>query len=96
MITLVDPILNTIFYQFNENTGMYNQHDLFFSGHIANLFIISLLYDNKKIKHFFFIITFVVGVLLVIQRAHYSIDVIFAPLFSLLALYIYNKLKNII
>lgn len=94
MITLVDPILNTIFYQFNENTGMYNQHDLFFSGHIANLFIISLLYDNKKIKHFFFIITFVVGVLLVIQRAHYSIDVIFAPLFSLLALYIYNKLKN--
>ena len=43
MITLVDPILNTIFYQFNENTGMYNQHDLFFSGHIANLFIISLL-----------------------------------------------------
>ena len=30
MITLVDPILNTIFYQFNENTGMYNQHDLFF------------------------------------------------------------------
>ena len=96
MITLVDPILNTIFYELNENTGMYNQHDLFFSGHIANLFTISLLYDNRKIKYFFFIITFIVAVLLVIQRAHYSIDVIFAPLFSLVALYIYHKLKNII
>tara|TARA_B100000900_G_scaffold188272_1_gene159482 strand:- start:558 stop:1199 length:642 start_codon:yes stop_codon:yes gene_type:complete len=96
MITLSDPILNTIFYQLNENTGMYNQHDLFFSGHIANLFIISLLYDDRKIKYFFFIITFVVAVLLVIQRAHYSIDVIFAPFFSLISLYIYNRFKNII
>ena len=96
MITLSDPILNTIFYQLNENTGMYNQHDLFFSGHIANLFIISLLYDNRKIKYFFLIITFIVAVLLVVQRAHYSIDVIFAPIFSLIAIYIYNKFKNII
>jgi len=96
MITLSDPILNTLFYQLNENTGMYNQHDLFFSGHIANLFIISLLFDNRKIKYFFFIITFVVAVLLVIQRAHYSIDVIFAPFFSLIALYSYYSFKNII
>tara|TARA_B100001057_G_scaffold495987_1_gene596276 strand:- start:41417 stop:42058 length:642 start_codon:yes stop_codon:yes gene_type:complete len=96
MITLSDPILNNIFYQLNENTGMYNQHDLFFSGHIGNLFIISSLYDDRKTKYFFFIITFIVAVLLVVQRAHYSIDVIFAPIFSLIAIYIYNKFKNII
>ena len=95
MIILEDPFLNTFVYQFNEQTGMYNQHDLFFSGHTANLFLISILYRNKKIKYFFLMVTFVMGVCLVLQRAHYSIDVIFAPFFSLLALFLHKKIKRL-
>ena len=95
MIILEDPFLNTFVYQFNEQTGMYNQHDLFFSGHTANLFLISILYRNKKIKYFFLTVTFIMGTCLVLQRAHYSIDVIFTPFFSLFALFLHKKIKRL-
>ena len=95
MIVLQDPFLNTFIYQINEKTQMYNQHDLFFSGHTANLFLVSILYQNKKLKYIFLIITFLMGACLVLQRAHYSIDVIFAPFFSLLALFLHKKIQII-
>ena len=79
-------------YQKNEVTGSYNQHDLFFSGHTANLFLTSMLYQNKKLKYFFLVITFFTATFLVLQKAHYSIDVIFAPVFSLLAIFLHKKL----
>jgi len=90
MIVLQDPILNSVIYQMNE-VGQYNQHDLFFSGHTANLFLASLLFENKKLKIFFLVVTFCMGTCIILQHAHYSIDVIFAPLFSLLALFLHKK-----
>ena len=93
MIILKDPFLNTFLYQLNKNTGLYNQHDLFFSGHTANLFLVSILYRDKRLKYFFLLITFFMGTFLVLQRAHYSIDVLFAPLFSLIALFVHKKIK---
>ena len=95
MIILKDPFLNTFVYQLNEQTGMYNQHDLFFSGHTANLFLTSILYRNKKLKYFFLTVTFIMGVCLVLQRAHYSIDVVFAPFFALIALFLHKKIKRL-
>ena len=94
MVILKDPLLNTFMYQLNENTGLYNQHDLFFSGHTANLFLVSILYTDRRIKYFFLLITFLTATFLVLQRAHYSIDVLFAPLFSLLAVFIHKKIKS--
>ena len=94
MIILKDPFLNTFIYQLNENTGLYNQHDLFFSGHTANLFLVSILYSEKRFKYFFLLITFLIATFLVLQRAHYSIDVLFAPLFSLIALFVQKKIKS--
>ena len=94
MIILKDPLLNTFMYQLNENTGLYNQHDVFFSGHTANIFLVSIHYTNRRINYFFFLITFLTATFLVLQRAHYSIDVLCAPLFSLLALFIHKKIKS--
>lgn len=90
MIVLKDPILNTFIYQLND-IGEYNQHDLFFSGHTANLFLASILFKNKNLKKIFLFFTFLMAVFIVLQHAHYSIDVIFAPLFSCLALYLHKK-----
>ena len=95
MIVLKDPFLNTFIYQINKETGLLNQHDLFFSGHTANLFLASILYQNKKLKYFFLTVTFIMGACLILQRAHYSIDVMFAPFFSLTALFLHRRIKSL-
>lgn len=92
MIELYDPILNSLIYELDPETNLYNQHDLFFSGHTANLFIIASLFKKKLIRNLFFIITFITGLFLVLQKVHYSIDVIFAPLISLFILFIHKKI----
>ena len=68
LIYLQDPFLNDLVYPGRIVT------DLFFSGHTALLF---LLYCISK-RSIFVILTVVMGVLLMVQRVHYSIDVIAA------------------
>jgi len=92
MIELYDPVLNFLIYEINPETNSYNQHDLFFSGHTANLFVISCLFKKKSIRNLFLVITLITGLLLVLQKVHYSIDVIFAPVISLFILYIHKKI----
>ena len=53
--------------------------DLFFSGHTGTLFLLFLLADNKKIKTVFLISTIFVGLAVLLQHVHYSIDVFVAP-----------------
>jgi hypothetical protein len=53
--------------------------DLFFSGHTGTLFLLFLLADNKKIKTVFLISTIFVGLAVLLQHVHYSIDVFIAP-----------------
>ena len=91
MIPLNDPILNYLIYESDPKTTLYNQHDLFFSGHIANLFIISILFKRNLLRNIFLFITFLTGVFLVLQKVHYSIDVIFAPFIAWVIIYIHNK-----
>ena len=95
MIPLNDPILNFLIYESDPDTSLYNQHDLFFSGHTANLFIIALLFKKSIFRYFFLLITFLTGLFLVLQQVHYSIDVIFAPPIGLIIIYIHrNFLSN--
>ena len=90
---LKDPFLNTFMYQINEKTGMYNQHDLFFSGHTSNLFLIAILFSKKYLKIIFIIITLIMASCLVLQHVHYSIDVLAAPFFSLLVVFLHKRLE---
>lgn len=53
--------------------------DLFFSGHTGTLFLLFLLANNKKIKTVFLISTIFVGLAVLLQHVHYSIDVFIAP-----------------
>jgi hypothetical protein len=90
MIPLNDPILNFLIYESTLDSTLYNHHDLFFSGHTTNLFIISILYKKSIFRYFFLFITFLTGLFLVLQQVHYSIDVIFAPFVGLIIIYIHN------
>lgn len=79
IIPLRDPLLELSFYQ-----GQVLLKDLFFSGHTANIILSGLLVENVRTKRIIIFLGLVVGVLLVLQHVHYSIDVIAAPIFAIL------------
>jgi len=74
IIHLVDP-LTGIFYGHANITK-----DLFFSGHTATLFLIFLTLEKKWDKILSLIAVIIVGVLLLVQHVHYTLDVLMAPI----------------
>lgn len=87
LIVLMDPISNQ-FYGKN-----YITKDLFFSGHTSTMFLVFLCFRNYTLKTIALAITFSVGIMVLIQRVHYSLDVLAALPFSYLA---YKAAKRII
>lgn len=74
LVSLVDPILLP-FYGPNGITK-----DLFYSGHTASVFLAYLILRKKKEKIAALISTIVVGIALLLQHIHYTIDVLAAPI----------------
>jgi membrane-associated phospholipid phosphatase len=62
--------------------GNILEKDLFFSGHTATLFLLFLLMEKRILKVAFLIFTLVVGISVILQHVHYSIDVFAAPFFA--------------
>lgn len=88
MVALVDP-LSVIFYGSKTITK-----DLFFSGHTASVLLSALCFENKRDKVIGFISAFIIGLLLLVQHAHYTIDVLGAVIFSFLAWYLAKKIAR--
>ena len=76
MIRLDDPFVQYF------GTGKLLTKDLFFSGHTATLFLLFLVTKNKIIKPVFLLFTVAVGISLLLQHVHYTIDVFAAPFFT--------------
>jgi hypothetical protein len=76
IIFLDDPFLNTFIYPGRIDT------DLFFSGHTALLLAI---YFSSGRKWYFLIMAAALGLLLMVQRCHYSIDILGAIPFAYFA-----------
>lgn len=76
MIGLKDPVIEIF------GTGQMLTRDLFFSGHTASLFLLFLIFLKNKIKYFYLVSTILVGIALILQHVHYSIDVLSAPFFA--------------
>jgi membrane-associated phospholipid phosphatase len=89
-VKLEDPFLNNLVYPNN-----YVERDLFFSGHAAMMFVLFWGFSNVMIKRIYLIIAFLVSIMLVLQKVHFSIDVIAAPFFSWIALRLTDKLLEI-
>ena len=91
IVELLDPVAALFIY--GENLPITK--DLFFSGHTATMVFACYFLPLKKEKILAVLLSLILAVLLLIQHVHYAIDIVMAPLFTLLAIGIVKKLiKN--
>jgi hypothetical protein len=89
IIHLNDPVLNNLFYPTDTTL-----RDLFFSGHVATMILFALNVKVNWQKLMFAGFAAVVGILVVVQHVHYSIDVLAAPSFCYLAYKLQQYLRE--
>lgn len=87
-IDLEDPVV------FGLGTGQKVVKDLFFSGHTATAFMLFQVARNKYLKIYFLLATIIVGVCVILQKAHYTIDVFVGIIFSYTSYNLILSLKN--
>ena len=88
LIELVDPISNQFY------GGEFLTKDLFYSGHMATSFLMFLCFVKKNDRAVSLCATIVLGVLLLIQHVHYTLDVLAAPIFSYIIWRLVEKKMN--
>ena len=88
LIPLIDPFLAKVAYGGNA----VFVKDLFFSGHTSTLAIVYFIEKGKSLKTVLLLLTLVIGLLLIWQHIHYTIDVIGAWVISWLA---YKVIRHI-
>ncbi|MFP5080731.1 phosphatase PAP2-related protein [Pedobacter sp. JCM 36344] len=89
LIELVDPC-SIVFYRSNVITK-----DLFFSGHTAILILGGICMSRPKDKIIAFSAAFIIGILLLLQHVHYTVDVLAAPFFSMICCFLGKSVAKI-
>jgi hypothetical protein len=74
------PLADTITNQFYG--AHYITHDLFFSGHTTTVFLVFLCLKKKWDRFYALSASILLGILLLAQHVHYTIDVLAAPVFT--------------
>jgi len=76
LVILADPLSNLAY------GDTFITKDLFFSGHTSTLFLIYLCLQQKPAKYFTLLASILVGIFLLFQHVHYTVDIVLAPLFA--------------
>ena len=88
MILLNDPFVQMF------GHGDVLTKDLFFSGHTSTLLLLYLTAKGKILKGIFLSSAIIVGISVLLQHVHYSIDVFTAPFFSFGSLKLTELIKK--
>lgn len=88
LIILRDPLVEQLFYAAPAPITK----DLFFSGHTATLLLLALAVPAGWRHRVLLAATAAIGLLVMVQRAHYSYDVLAAPLFAGLSFWLAKRL----
>ena len=88
MIPLRDPLVQVAW------DGSVLTRDLFFSGHTSTMFLLALLAPGRRSRAFFLACTAVVGICVLWQHVHYTIDVLVAPLFAFVSVVLVSRLHQ--
>jgi membrane-associated phospholipid phosphatase len=78
LIRLNDPLTSLVY----GGKDKFITKDLFFSGHTSNMFLMYLCLEKKSDKIFALIASLLVAILVLIQHVHYTVDVLFAFIFT--------------
>ncbi len=90
LIPLRDPI-SSLFY---GGTEVFITKDLFYSGHTSTQFMIFLCLKKRNDKIVAFFATVIVGILVLVQHVHYTIDVLAAFVFTYAIYQLGKKVSN--
>lgn len=88
MIILSDPFVEYFFYQETITK------DLFFSGHTSILVLFGLAISSRILKIVVLTGAAVIGLMLLLQHAHYTIDVLAAPVFAAFVFFLVSKIHT--
>ena len=78
LVLLHDPVMDRVF----EVTTQPIIRDLFFSGHTATMALLAFVGRGRRWRTALALMTMAVGLLVLVQRVHYSYDVLAAPFFA--------------
>jgi len=89
IVVLQDPFIDRVAYGGNVFTK-----DLFFSGHVATLTLLGLVEERPWAKKSVLSCAVIVGILIIIQRVHYTIDVVAAPFITYGIVKLFNRFQK--
>ncbi|MES2734349.1 MAG: phosphatase PAP2-related protein [Bacteroidota bacterium] len=90
IIPLVDPF---IAYFFADGKPVFK--DLFFSGHTCTMYLLFMTAQKPWLKRLLLAGTILMGILVVVQHVHYTIDVLGAPFFVWLSYRLVERVNSL-
>jgi hypothetical protein len=88
MVPMPDPFTATLFHSGEAAITK----DLFFSGHTATVAILALAVRGRWLRPALALVALLIGLLVLVQRVHYTYDVVAAPFFAWFAYWLAGRI----